>query len=195
MDTADNIVDNLSNRDFEIAVKMFDKGNEREALKYVLAKTTLDEQDAQLALPEPPTRDYLGDDGKDYEGGMAKSQLLKMKNYADKLCNMVDDESQLEAWVQAKLTKASDYMSAVFHYLDYQNSKMNESYLFPRRVPREEWEQLDIEWEMTDYVERRPDYREGPLEGTTEDGRKFESNGYYTEFEGIVVIDDVYEVT
>ena len=43
IDTADNIVDNLSNRDFEIAVQMFDKGNEKEALKYVLAKTTLDE--------------------------------------------------------------------------------------------------------------------------------------------------------
>jgi hypothetical protein len=84
-----------------------------------------EQEEAQLALPEPPARDYLGDDGKDYEGGMAKSQLNKMKKYADALCNMVDDESQLEAWVQAKLTKASDYMSAVYHYLDYQNSKMN----------------------------------------------------------------------
>ena len=43
IDTADNIVDNLSNRDFEIAIQMFDRGNEKEALKYVLAKTTLDE--------------------------------------------------------------------------------------------------------------------------------------------------------
>lgn len=81
--------------------------------------------DTQLALPEPPARNFLGDDGMDYEGGMAKSQLMKMKSYTDKLCNMIDDESQLEAWVQAKITKASDYMSAVYHYLDYQNSKMN----------------------------------------------------------------------
>jgi len=86
-------------------------------------------QDTQLTLPEPPARDYLGDDGKDYEGGMAKSQMLKMKKYAMALCDMVDDETQLEAWVQAKITKASDYMSAVYHYLDYQNSKMNEETL------------------------------------------------------------------
>ena len=104
-------------------------------------------QDAQLALPEPelekprrkgPPRlvtfdtdapDYLGDDDFDYEGGMAKSQMLKMKKYAAALCDMVDDETQLEAWVQAKITKASDYMSAVYHYLDYQNSKMNENQL------------------------------------------------------------------
>ena len=105
-------------------------------------------QDTQLALPEPelekprrkgPPRlvtfdtdapDYLGDDDFDYEGGMAKSQMLKMKHYAKALCDMIDDESQLEAWVQAKLTKASDYMSSVYHYLDYQQSKMNESFDF-----------------------------------------------------------------
>lgn len=83
-------------------------------------------QDAQLALPEPDAPDFLGSDGMDYEGGMAKSQMLKMKNYAKALCDMIDDESQLEAWVQAKLTKASDYMSSVYHYLDYQQSKMND---------------------------------------------------------------------
>ena len=43
MDTADDIIDNLSNNDFKIAVQMFDKGNEKEALKYILSKTTLDE--------------------------------------------------------------------------------------------------------------------------------------------------------
>ena len=85
-----------------------------------------EQEDAQLALPEPDAPDYLGDDGMDYEGGMAKSQMLKMKKYAMALCDMVDDESQLEAWVQAKITKASDYMSAVYHYLDYQKSRMNE---------------------------------------------------------------------
>ena len=40
-------------------------------------------QDTQLALPEPPeqTANFLGNDNMDYEGGMAKSQMLKMKNY------------------------------------------------------------------------------------------------------------------
>jgi len=71
-------------------------------------------------------QDFLGPDNKDYEGEMAKSQMLKMKKYAVALCNMIEDESQLEAWVQAKLTKASEYMSAVYHYLDYQASQNNE---------------------------------------------------------------------
>jgi hypothetical protein len=106
--------------------KLHDKGEVKVDGTKLVFKENHSEQDTQLALPEPPAKDFLGDDDKDYEGGMAKSQLYKMKSYADKLCNMVDDESQLEAWVQAKLTKASDYMSAVFHYLDYQNSKMGD---------------------------------------------------------------------
>ena len=44
-----------------------------------------------------------------------------MKEYVDKLSMMIDDGTQLPAWIQSKLTKASDYMSAVFHYLDYEN--------------------------------------------------------------------------
>ena len=84
------------------------------------------DQDVPLALPAAETPNFLGDDGMDYEGGMAKSQMLKMKKYVDALSNMIKDESQLESWVQAKLTKASDYMSSVYHYLDYRKSKMNE---------------------------------------------------------------------
>jgi len=141
----------------------------------------LDVKDTQLALPEPDAQDFLGDDGMDYEGGMAKSQMLKMKKYAMALCDMVDDETQLEAWVQAKITKASDYMSSVYHYLDYQKSKMNED--IGDVIPNGEWQKLDIEWIMDEPDVNRVDYQEGPLYGTTEDGRAFESYGYWTPSE------------
>lgn len=88
--------------------------------------TELAENNTQLTSPKPDTPNFLGPDNKDYEGEMAKSQMLKMKKYVMALCNMIEDESQLEAWVQAKLTKASEYMSAVYHYLDYQASQSNE---------------------------------------------------------------------
>jgi len=104
--------------------KLHDKGEVKVDGTKVIFKENQD--DTQLALPEPDAPDFLGDDGVDYEGGMAKSQMLKMKKYAMALCDMVEDETQLEAWVQAKITKASDYMSSVYHYLDYQKSKMNE---------------------------------------------------------------------
>ena len=106
--------------------KLHDKGEvEVDGTKIMFKEMKMD-QDIPLALPEPDAPDYLGNDGMDYEGGMAKSQMLKMKKYAVALCDMIEDESQLESWVQAKLTKASDYMSSVYHYLDYQRSKMRE---------------------------------------------------------------------
>jgi hypothetical protein len=49
-----------------------------------------------------------------------------MREYTDKLTAMLDDDTQLEGWVQAKLTKASDYLSAVFHYLDYEMERRGE---------------------------------------------------------------------
>jgi hypothetical protein len=95
---------------------------------------------------------------------------------------MIDDETQLESWVQAKLTKASDYMSSVYHYLDYQRTK-NVNEAIGDVIPDGEWQKLDIEWVMDEPDVNRPDYQEGPLYGTTEDGRAFESYGYYTPFE------------
>ena len=92
-----------------------------EVLGDFLEEADLDIRDMQMELPDAP--DYLGDDGRDYEGSKARSQMLKMKRYIIALGQMIDDESELEAWVQAKLTKASDYMSSVYHYLDYQRMK------------------------------------------------------------------------
>ena len=63
----------------------------------------------------------------DNEGRMAKSQMYKMKTYVDKLSAMLDDGAQLPSWVQAKLTKASSMMSAVFHYLDYEAVRAQDS--------------------------------------------------------------------
>jgi hypothetical protein len=52
------------------------------------------------------------------ESDMAKSQLYKVGKYAAGLINMIKDGEQLDAWVQAKLTKAADYLGAVMHYME-----------------------------------------------------------------------------
>ena len=66
------------------------------------------------------TNDIGKDDYVDDEGRFAKSQLYKMGKYAVKLHHMLNDMEQLPAWVQSKLTKASDYISMIYHYLDYE---------------------------------------------------------------------------
>ena len=55
----------------------------------------------------------------DEEGRMAKRQLSDIAEYAAELSQMLNDETQLEAWVQSKLTKAADYIKTVKHYVEY----------------------------------------------------------------------------
>ncbi len=51
---------------------------------------------------------------------MAGRDLLKAQEYAAKLTAMVQQVPGLDGWVSAKITKASDYLSSVFHFLDYE---------------------------------------------------------------------------
>ena len=56
----------------------------------------------------------------DNEGAVAKADLYKLANYSFKLFKKINPEDQLEAWVQAKITKAADYIASVYHYLEYE---------------------------------------------------------------------------
>ena len=51
---------------------------------------------------------------------MAGRDLLKAQEYAAKLSAMVQQVPGLDGWVSAKITKASDYLSSVYHFLDYE---------------------------------------------------------------------------
>ena len=58
----------------------------------------------------------------DHEVQMARADLYKIAKYAIKLHDMLKTVSEadgLEGWQQAKITKASDYISSVYHNLDY----------------------------------------------------------------------------
>jgi hypothetical protein len=68
-----------------------------------------------------PSGDVIGTHGEaDREGAMAKADLFKLANYSHKLYQKLQDDDQLEAWVQAKITKAADYLASVYHYLEYE---------------------------------------------------------------------------
>jgi hypothetical protein len=53
----------------------------------------------------------------DYEGAMAKTQLQTICRNADDLKNMLKDDENLPEWVQAKITKAEDYITTSLDYL------------------------------------------------------------------------------
>jgi len=56
---------------------------------------------------------------EDHEGNMAKRQMFKTAEYATIIFDMLDDNEELPAWIQSKLTKVADYIGVVKHYLEY----------------------------------------------------------------------------
>jgi hypothetical protein len=60
---------------------------------------------------------------RDHEVQMARADLYKIAKYAIKLHDMLKGVSEaegLEGWQQSKITKAADYISSVYHNLDYE---------------------------------------------------------------------------
>jgi hypothetical protein len=56
----------------------------------------------------------------DHEARMAKAELYKLAQYSAKLFRMIGENDELQGWAQAKITKASDYISSVYHYMEYE---------------------------------------------------------------------------
>lgn len=55
---------------------------------------------------------------------MALAELKKLSEYADKLYDKINDLDGLEGWVASKITKASDYISSVYHWIDYEQDEV-----------------------------------------------------------------------
>src|SRR6056300_1228512 len=78
---------------------------------------------------------------RDHEVQMARSDLYKIAKYSIKLHEMLKTVSEaegIEGWQQAKITKAADYISSVYHSLDYEmnmESPMPESVRPKRKAP------------------------------------------------------------
>ena len=56
----------------------------------------------------------------DHEAKMARAELYKLNQYSAKLFKLIGENDELDGWVQAKITKAADYISSVYHYLEYE---------------------------------------------------------------------------
>jgi len=62
-------------------------------------------EECGMDMPHQMNNGMLPDGEIDEEGRMAKRQLSDIAEYAQELSQMLSDETQLEAWVQSKLTK------------------------------------------------------------------------------------------
>ena len=62
-------------------------------------------------------------DQPDHEVNMARSDLYRAGKSAmalEKMLQQVSEQQGIEGWVQAKITKAADYLESVYHYFDYE---------------------------------------------------------------------------
>lgn len=80
----------------------------------------------------------------DYEGEMAKDQLLTMADAATELHDMLEDTENLPEWCQNKISKATDYIDTVRDYMLAKKTKAG-------------GDDLDnVEKEMKEYKETNP---------------------------------------
>lgn len=62
----------------------------------------------------------MNEEKPDHEVGMAKSSLTNIDKNLNELHGIMkelQDSDQLEAWVQAKITKANEYIEAITNHL------------------------------------------------------------------------------
>jgi hypothetical protein len=77
---------------------------------------------AYSAKKEMQKEDY--DSGEyDYEGDMAKSDLRSIIYNAKMLHDMLEANTNLPEWLQAKITKAEDYISSAANYMRSEQDK------------------------------------------------------------------------
>jgi len=90
----------------------------------MLGKTvmvTMDMPGVEVADEHEHHGDHECDD--DSVAGMAAAELHRLSEYSQKLQELVSQMTSIEGWVASKITKASSYISDVYHYLEYEESE------------------------------------------------------------------------
>jgi len=79
----------------------------------------------------PPMIGSAVPDPDGYEGRMAKGNLFKMAEYCMKLHDIIQDEQNLEPWVQEKIAVAASMIDSVAHYMEYEKVRGPQQQVMP----------------------------------------------------------------
>lgn len=96
----------------------------RAKLKQLILESINEENSTLLESPDSSIvgQEQTGDYTKDpdgYEGEMAKRSLFHMSQQAQQLHDMLQNDENLEPWVQDKITKSADYLEKAFKAILY----------------------------------------------------------------------------
>jgi len=160
----------------------------KKPMKLKLKNNNKKMEEQEVMAQEPPTDMTME---PDYEGEMAKSDLYKMKKYSAALFDMLDEEDQLPAWVQAKITLAADYLGTIKHFLEYKienGEELDEEQLHELSVKQKATFDFNKDDKITgDEIAKvrageKPDLGESlVIEGTCDEGQEHLLELFYEE--------------
>ena len=94
------------------------------------------------------------------EGSMARGQLARTAEQAIMILNMITDDTDLEEWVESKITKSQDYLSSVLNYMKGKAMTENKMKLSKSKLKQiikeelstqlEEGSNAEIDWSAID---------------------------------------------
>ena len=116
----------------------------REMIEEIGKKRTLSES---IDEEQPPCDDCRGHDihyGEEKEGKMARRQLFNLMNNSKYLHDLIGDDTDLPEWVEVKITKATDYLTAAKQYLDYNMQLTGDMYEIDQTQRMTKEETLDM---------------------------------------------------
>ena len=82
--------------------------------KIIKEELEMAQNNVEMTYSGPKTGSKIDDS----EGKMAKNQLIHIAKYAIAMAKGLEENQELESWVQSKITLAEDYISKVKHYLE-----------------------------------------------------------------------------
>lgn len=77
-----------------------------------------------MKVGKAPVKDKSGGD-YEYSGRMTKSNLYNMAKHAMMLHDMLQDNDDMEPWVEEKIAVATDAMETVAEYMEYEKVRGN----------------------------------------------------------------------
>ena len=114
---------NLLEEGFEATLDKFEE--EQKDVDIIIDKSIFPEEelvvDTSALLKAGPGEEY------DYEGYMVRTQLRRMEAQASELIKLIEDDEQFPAWLQSKVTLASEYMDTVYDFYKYSDYSITSS--------------------------------------------------------------------
>jgi hypothetical protein len=119
--TMSSYIKKAINKNIEDSGDLTKKGKDMSNKEYADASQKIEKRDKTIkkviSKINKPVQEAKDPKEYDYEGEMAKNDLHIITMHAERISELLDDDTNMPEWVQSKLTLAKDYMQTISDYL------------------------------------------------------------------------------